>query len=107
MNEAVVGCGDQSMKQLFATHPELEDGLLIGRLNFFSFFMKYLYRKTYVIKRFLGKYGSGIMYTVRKNTIYMKVKSGISGTASSRFRRAIKAWQKLRIDFKTIFKFAL
>ena len=31
MNEAVVGCGDQSMKQLFATHPELEDGLLIGR----------------------------------------------------------------------------
>ena len=106
MNEAVVGCGDQSMKQLFATHPELEDGLLISRL-FFSFFMKYLYRKTYVIKKFLGKYGSGIMYTVRKNTIYMKVKSGISGTASSRFRRAIKAWQKLRIDFKTIFKFAL
>ena len=36
MNEAVVGCGDQSMKQLFATHPELEDGLLIGRSNIFS-----------------------------------------------------------------------
>ena len=33
MNEAVVGSGDQSMKQLFATYPELEDGLLIGRLN--------------------------------------------------------------------------
>ena len=36
MNEAVVGCGDQSMKQLFATHPELEDGLLIGRPNIFD-----------------------------------------------------------------------
>ena len=35
MNEAVVGCGDQSMKQLFATHPELEDGLLIGMSKFF------------------------------------------------------------------------
>ena len=43
------------------------------------------------------------MYTVRKNTIYMKVKSGISGNASTRFRRAIKAWQKLRLDFKIIF----
>ena len=38
MNEAVVGCGDQSMKQLFATHPELEDGLLISRLFFFIFY---------------------------------------------------------------------
>ena len=36
MNEAVVGCGDQSMKQLFATHPELEDGLLIGGPNIFD-----------------------------------------------------------------------
>ena len=44
------------------------------------------------------------MYTVRKNTIYMKVKSGISGNASNRFRRAIKTWQKLRLDFKFIFK---
>ena len=40
MNEAVVGCGDQSMKQLFATHPELEDGLLIGGRNIFSYFNK-------------------------------------------------------------------
>ena len=38
MNEAVVGCGDQSMKQLFATHPELEDGLLIGMSKFFYIF---------------------------------------------------------------------
>ena len=30
MNEAVVGCGEQSMKQLFAAYPELEEGLLIG-----------------------------------------------------------------------------
>ena len=36
MNEAVVGCGDQSMKQLFAAHPELEDGLLIGGPKFFG-----------------------------------------------------------------------
>ena len=44
------------------------------------------------------------MYTVRKNTIYMKVKSGISGNASNRFRRAIKTWQKLRLDFKFLFE---
>ena len=33
MNEAVIGCGDQSMKQLFATYPELEEGLLIGSVD--------------------------------------------------------------------------